>query len=245
MEEFSAPKALHSEHLLENISPIYASVCYSSFNDESIKRSIDAIEIGAENVTYYPYYSVSSLNSRDKFSKGYLNCTGLVVIGRKKDTQEEISFLTHQHPEVAIDERKRKDFIKNLNKLFEQIVQLCDIGTIDAGIFGGKYTDSRDGSGGIYSYQYSESIKLLNECCKNALHFEPVVITGPNTKIVNDEDATEIYLDTQNRRLMIVMPSYAKDTENKSYSAGDYENAKVNWGDKSAKLMENGDTSDI
>ena len=41
-------------------------------------------------------FFISAVNNKDKFSTGYLDCTGLVIAGSCKETGENLSFLTHQ-----------------------------------------------------------------------------------------------------------------------------------------------------
>lgn len=56
--------------------------------------------------------------------------------------------------------------------------------------------------------------------------FEPVILTGPS---VNLEYATNVYLDTQNRRLYLIRPEQPEHSTNNSYLPRDFKKNQKNW----------------
>ncbi len=111
---------LKSEHLKEGVKPIMACI----FDDEnpSERRAFEALDQErALSVDYFfrdetmhekeltnageKTYVISPNNEQDKFSYGYKNCTGVVVVGRSKENGKEISFM-----------RTRRDFWRMSNQ---------------------------------------------------------------------------------------------------------------------------------
>ena len=61
-------------------------------------------------------YVISECNDKDKYSKGYYDCTGIIVVGEIKDDARQISFISHQES----GELKKK-FIEDLIKSLKEI----------------------------------------------------------------------------------------------------------------------------
>lgn len=215
---------LKSEHLKQGVRPIMACVgTVEQFIEEdkdledpllnirnkfSNPNNIDyygqheeLINQGFKNAKYQSYV-ISSLDNSDKFSKSFKNCTGIIVTGISKDTNENISFLSHQDPRYfLVNRKKKKSFLEDLK---EQLISLKEVsikGTIDAVIVGGNYF--KEEWAGKYRRDYLNSIKLLSTEVKNVLGFEPVVTVGPKTIKGRADD---IFYDNNNRRLYIIRP---------------------------------------
>ncbi len=63
------------------------------------KVNLNVLNAGQET------YAISMIDSLDKYSKGFICCTGLVVVGKDKVTGKNISFLTHQNPKHFLYEK--------------------------------------------------------------------------------------------------------------------------------------------
>lgn len=121
MENFKEAKnALQSEHLKAGISPIIAGIGTPYQFKENPGAEKEAFQnitpdsANPRNVNYYGSskdlskqqmknagrysYVISPIDGVDKFSASFLNCTGLVVTGLNKETDKNISFLSHQDP---------------------------------------------------------------------------------------------------------------------------------------------------
>jgi hypothetical protein len=169
-------------------------------------------------------YVISTIDSQDKYSEGYQDCTGLVVSGVTPDGQK-ISFITHQDPKDFLHiEGVKESFIHDLRIRFAEMKQRCgdDSGNIDVVMIGGKYAPTisvRDYGEVNFKKDYVDSIKLLTLETKNALGFEPIIINGPKVEGASDN----IYYNNENKRLYYVRPKIHPDVWN--VTQGDMENA--------------------
>jgi hypothetical protein len=167
-------------------------------------------------------YVISSIDNFDKLSTWFLNCTGLVVAGRSKETGENVSFLSHQDPSFFLREKNKDLFVKDLRERLGEVRGKCLEGTIDAAIIGGNYF--RGFFSGRFRRNYLDSIKLLSAEVANVLGFEPIVMTGPKT-VSGPED---VFYDNNERRLHMMRPKVG-DASTKSYLPSDIEEQKKKW----------------
>lgn len=147
-----------SEHLNDGVQPIIVSI----MDKESARLSSDELEkiiAEGEYVDYYgdPHtlrennmlnagyqtYTVSDINEKDKYSKGYFNCTGIVAIGISKETNREISLLSHQDPWEFLG-TSEADFDEDISMVLKKIKHSCVDGTIDIVAFGGHNTRPKE-----------------------------------------------------------------------------------------------------
>jgi len=159
-------------------------------------------------------YVLSPVDSKNKFSKEFFNCTVLVVSGIDKETGKNISFLTHQHPEEISN--KGSEFTSYLKQRLNEIKKKCMPGTIDAIVVGGNYLSAEDFK---KRHQYStastkelaqlvkknlqnylNSIKLLSTKVMETLDFEPVIINGAKESVGYDD----IYYNNDERRVYFI-----------------------------------------
>lgn len=212
MENFIHPKFSHLE---KGIKPI--RVCIDTLNNIKSDKEINSLKENSEDIEhtssseYYEKYNmlnvesgecvISNINEKNKFSEGYSVCLGMAIIGIDKNTGKNISLLTHQEPIAFLSS---DDFKKYLLERTKDIVAQSKSGTVDAIIFGGSVTmNSLDAS----VSNYEDSIKLISEITSTPLGFSPSVVTGPKIPIgIND-----IYLDSENRNLYLVMTEQKKD----------------------------------
>lgn len=227
------PDALKSEHLNEGVRPILASINdHEQKWDDEMNETISKIGREGEFVDFAANqnnmlnagehtYVISNCSESSKWSESYWNCTGVAVIGVDKETGKEISILTHQNPEEFLG-KNEKDFESDLSKVITNLLGRTEKGTVDAVVFGGYY-----GPYGESNSEYLKSIKKISKVCASVLGYEPVVLTGPNR---DGSYSTNIFLDTQKRRLYIVRPSDTYHSSNQSYNPSDIKKQKKKWG---------------
>ena len=250
---------LKLEHLKEGVNPIMACVgSPTQFENHPGSRAVtfkkETNPTEALNVDFneLPYilerkkcknpevnsYVISSIDSSDKFSEGYANCTGVLAVGRETDTGENISFLSHQYPYYFLNRtvrstrlQSRQDrFLNDLRESFEKLKGKCEKGTIDAVILGGSYYkgDSNEEN----QENYLRSIELLSEETQRILGFEPVVITGPKTDERHIVDKTigyeSVFYDNKQRKIYLMRPGI-EDTSTETFRPGDVKEKEKKW----------------
>jgi hypothetical protein len=232
LESFPAqPEALHSEHLKDGIKPIMACVGspkqFDRYPGEEEKafRALSYV-YGALNIDFEgkpekmreqgfkqgtaESYVISPVDSQDKFSKKFYDCTGIVVAGRDKKTGDNVSLLCHQDPKYFLKALKSQSrFSEDLVQRMLEIRKMCFEGTIDALIWGGNYLSS----GQSFRSNYMESIKFLSEKMAEILNFNPAVAIGP--KLTGGPE--QAFYANKERRLYLMRPRVG-DTGAQSYS---------------------------
>lgn len=228
--------ALKSEHLKEGVKPIMACVfnrekseeedAFSSLNTANALRidyydSDEAMrEKGLTNAGERTYL-ISPNNEQDKFSYDYLTCTGVIAVGRSKESGKEISFMSHEDPTSFLRDVK-ENFILDLRKRASELKALSEEGTVDAVVFGGNYLrDSSD-----YQKTYIESIALLNKIINDELGFSPVTLSPSTTRGASQA----VYFDTQNKRIYIMKPEDLEKRINVPYVASKAREEEQKWG---------------
>jgi len=219
----SFPNSLKFEHLNKNIKPIMACIGNRSDFGDSIKGKFEEQHQKIHNVNYESEldilkrkkflnggrqtYVMSTIDDLDKFSEGFYDCTGLVVVGVDKNTGKNISFLTHQDPKQFLNQKKDV-FISHLQQQLIEIKKRCKLGTIDAVIVGGKYTADK------YKKNYIDTVKLISSKIQKNLGFEPVVINGP--KLTYDSDS--VFYENKTKRIYFLRPKVNSNLETFSHS---------------------------
>lgn len=234
-ESLAIPNALHSEHLRDSVRPIMVAILSEDTLGDSytLIRQIrgqgvfvnydgDPRELRVNNMINAGEmtYVISDISARDKWSKRYWNCTGIAAVGVDKETGQEVSFMSHQDPwTFLVGEKYEKEFKDDLKKQLGEISVLVETGTLDVVVFGGKYENDKQG-------EYLDSIAVITGICHESLGFDPVVLTGPS---VNPHYPTEVYFDTQNRRLFLVRPDQVDSSFNESYTASSIDEQQKKW----------------
>lgn len=169
-------------------------------------------------------YVISTIDDSNKFSKGFKNCTGLVVSGIDKETGENISFLSHEDPGFFL--RRGGDgeqFMSDLGERLEELKARSAEGTIDAVIVGGNYF-----KGSEYMLDYLGSIHVLSDKVSKILGFEPMVIAGPKEVRKGTDN---VFFDNKNRRLYVVRPEVGNE-RTEGYMPKDMEEQEKKWSKK-------------
>lgn len=158
-------------------------------------------------------YVISPIDSRNKICKDYTDCPGIAVAGRRKDTREEVSFLSHQNPGYFLRTKEEKErFLADLKSRLREMKEICEPGTIDAVLFAGRDNDKNPASKFRHNTdtkepfrtehdEYIESIELLQNLIKDELGFMPAIPIEP--KKTYEE---EVFYNTLHRRLYIIHP---------------------------------------
>lgn len=239
---------LKSEHLKPGIKPIMACVGTIDefkqnenerigFFENMISKDIsnthnvnyygsheELIDQGFKNASSYSYV-ISKIDDLDKFSKSFINCTGIIITGCDKKTSKNISFLSHQDPAYFLGKSFNKNkFTKDLREQLINLKEKSVEGTIDAVIVGGNYFKEEDDRN--FREDYFNSIKLLSKEVKEILGFEPVVMIGP--KIIKSGKKDDVFYDNDNRRLYIIRPKVG-DATTESFLPSDIENQEKRW----------------
>lgn len=239
---------LKSEHLREGVGPIIACVgtprqfkeggsdaIPEVFSDPSLNQSNNS----NRNVNYYGNpaelksqkfknaghhsYVISPVDSSNKFSESFKNCTGLIITGLDRETGKDISFLSHQDPRYFLSGTyDTETFVDDLRNQLTELKKRCIDRTIDAVIVGGNYF--QDPNRQKFREDYIASIELISKEVKDLLGFEPVVITGPKTVSGRDD----VFYDNDHRRLYIMRPGVAMEST-KSYLPSNIENQEEKW----------------
>lgn len=184
--------------------------------DEVTKKNIKEIEEKGENISLYldnyqreelnirghaNLYSISACNEKDKFSKSFHNCVGIIVSGIDKETKKPISILTHQNPSFFLDrdnpatKEELSSYVADLQDRLRQIQHSAVDGSLDVVLIGGQYADKQE---------YIDSMRQTSQFVMSTIGVKPTIITGPNTQ--PGIMPTNIYLNTKDRIIYSIRP---------------------------------------
>src|SRR3989344_6643167 len=183
-------------------------------------------------------YVISKVDAENKFSEGYVVCTGVAAVGFDRMTGKNISLLTHENSKSVRTEEFRNHLVERLAELAHR----SDIKNIDAVIFGGSYPmrSSRDDKDeidiedeGKESDAYRRAIEILRSAVTETLGIDPHIVAGPNTNVSSGDwrpSEVRVVLDTQRRRLYVVRPEQPGQGEtNVSFPASQLEKEEEKW----------------
>ncbi len=164
------------------------------------------------------YFLISPVDQSDKYSRDFNVCYGLVVVGREKDSNKNISFMTHQVPSSLYDEEAQQE----IESKIKEIQTRSQKGSVDAVIFGGATNYSEDKEfRNMLEKDYKKDIKYFSDFLKEQLSFSPIVISHQNQIMSERKDEGElyqhIYFDNSKRKLYIFKSQNSLDFNKKSY----------------------------
>lgn len=144
-------------------------------------------------------YIISGVNSINKYSGNYKNCTWVVAIGESIESWENISILTHQNPVDFVPESENDcvamRFERILRSTLEELKTRSKPWSVDILILGGNDLQ--------YKSEYISSIETLDSIVMGVFWFHPVVVWWP----VNVHDShyygRDIFIDTMRRRVIL------------------------------------------
>lgn len=254
MEKLTFNRNLENKHLKDGIKPIMVCV---GFPDQRLHQS-DKIDYNfrfsgeisnVDNVDYegsilelekkgmknagVQTYVISKINEKDKFSRKFYDCTGVIVVGKDIKTMKDISFMSHQDPKKCFSKENNKlnkkieeEFEKDIEEQLEKIKNKSTEKTIDALIIGGNYlNEGKDGDEDFYKKNYEKQIKFLKEKIFEKFGFYPEVAPGP--KLTSGSDA--IFFDNKNRRVYLSRNTPLNNPFLLGYNSRDFDKKKKNW----------------
>ncbi|MFA6386457.1 MAG: hypothetical protein WCW04_01675 [Candidatus Paceibacterota bacterium] len=183
---------IHNKNMGENSLFLKNRNNWKSFEDVDYSAYGDYYKLNGMLNGGYETYVISSVSSKDKFTKGLYDCTGCIVVGEDKETNENISILSHQDPKQFLKSHLIDSFKLHLSENLIKILQKSKKGSIDAIIYGGQK----------YGSDFEKSVEVVSEIIKNELGFSPTVITGPK----EGNGSTDVYFDNKNRRVYLFIP---------------------------------------
>ncbi len=228
------------EHLAEGFSPIFTTVQSNENVSEEDRTELNK-RINKESTTFVQYahhspewlqkrdviqhsdnveefWLMSTVDSKDKFSKDYRSCLGLAVIGVDHEGNR-ISFLTHTNPLVFADQKSFDEYTASLRGNLIEMKNRCQIGSIDAVSFGGRITWDEDLPGEIdpeqtYADDYQIATEITANLVNDVLDFKPIIAEGPRLKRGYDFQQLQqlAFLDTENNHLHIIVRGAAPNS---------------------------------
>jgi len=160
-------------------------------------------------------YVISSCDEKDKYSTGYFNCTGIVVVGKDLHSEKQLSIMTHW------DSREKEEFGDDLSKAIDNILSKTQEGSINSIVFGG-HTNNLETN-------YKPQVTFIESVFVKKNQKEPTVMTGPAESINNNAKGTAGYFDTQNRRLYIVREEQDNYSLNENYLPHEIDKQNKKW----------------
>lgn len=148
------------------------------------------------------WYTISMLDSLNKYSLNYFNCTWIVAIWTSKKNWKNLSFLTHQDPKYFLSDEesiynewdtRAFSFKKYLRRKLKELKDESVEWTIDIIILWWNNNDNFE--------EYKKSITFLSEVVYNIIWINPVVVWWPSVNEIEDSIEKWIFVDTKNRRV--------------------------------------------
>lgn len=214
----------------ENYSPIRSIIINSNMIDPDTEKQLKEINDKGIEIDYHASvnyfkrlhmlhngsetYVISTCSPQDKFSKDYYNCTGIIMVGKDKNSKKQLSIMTHQDPEKFLT-TKKEDFIDDLSIGIERIKDHTEQDSIDVIILGGHNNLK----------EYEQSLVLLNKVITEKLNIEPTVIAGPDLR----GGPTHAYFNTQKRRLYLIRQAPREDSTNYNFKPSEYPEVSKPW----------------
>lgn len=138
-----------------------------------------------------PNYVISNIDSEDKYSEWYNNCTWIVLLW-KDENWRHISMLSHQNPLYFLSD---KNFENDMIEKIRRFVKICKDWNIDVFIVGWNVWTSEK------NQTHIDSVRYLSKIIQKELKKEPKVL-NPN----NDNWSVTIKVETQQNRIIILQP---------------------------------------
>ncbi len=149
-------------------------------------------------------YVMSHINSNNKISTGYQDCTGVAVAGVGAGGKK-VSFLTHQAPSVFLSSKQQNLFLDAFRQRLGEMRTLCDERTLSAVIFGGS-VDTGDSTllQKFTSVYYNRAVETLTWEIGNELGIVGNVVESPNESSFEGTETLDVFLENDTRRLHVM-----------------------------------------
>lgn len=172
-------------------------------------------ELASKNIEYSNNnaFVISVLDSSNKYSKNYLNCTWVVAIWESKKTSQNISFLSHQNVASFLKNKQWLDleFKEKLIKSLVELVKESKKWTIDIIILWWNDLDEYK--------EYWDTIKFLDEIISGVLGFSATVVWWPSVNNVTwRKNNKDIVVNTE-KRLVYLFKEYWEPADNVNFVA--------------------------
>ena len=173
------------------------------------------------NITWWKNtYVISWINSKNKFSEWYYDCTWIICSWISKETNTKISFLTHQDP-LKILYNYNKEFIDWITMRINHMFEKTYSNTLDIWLFWWNITDRN-----ITFSDYNEMIKIVRNIVNNTLNKELKILIWPNNikewfDNTIEETCSHFYFDNNNSFLYWYKPLQKSPITNISFLASD------------------------
>ncbi len=217
--------------------PIRASIIEGNNIDPFSQKMIDQIKKKGVAVDFYGSmaefrdlnitnqglgtYVISECDENDKYSEKYYDCTGIIIAGKSSISDQQVSLLSHQNPEIFLG-NYRDQFSEDIEDHCRYIRRSVDKNTLDIVIFGGQQDYYNPEEAKIYK----QSITFLSTLLKKELGIKPTILTGPKVQ----DGFTSVYYNTKQRHIYLVRPYNTKNTSvNQSYQLQDYTQKAKKW----------------
>jgi hypothetical protein len=171
-----------------------------------------------------PYqYVMSPVDSKDKYSSGFYGCLGLVVVGKDKETNENISTMLHTPLYDPNDDTEGSVLAKFITSLDEQLSIIKNNsleGSIDSVIVGGLIQETY---GDLDLENYSKTKDFISIRVQRSLGILPESVGGPKMMLdekrrkddfedkIQNPQSDSIYFENKTRRLFLLRPEYTKE----------------------------------
>lgn len=171
----------------DDIEPLWVDFDYGDDEENGIKSP------------GFQTYVISPVTERDLFADKYINCTGVVGIGKEKNSGKQRAFISHQNPQYFLHggSDATELFVQDLKVTLTELLNQSDQETLEFGLFGGN-DDSEDGES-QKNIDYTESITLLTRIITECTGITPVILNDAN----HEEGAVDVTILTQERKVFI------------------------------------------
>ena len=137
------------------------------------------------------------LDEQNKYSEGYVSCTGIVITGDSIANNKPISTLTHHVPGVVMDPR----FEGIIETMAKDVKNKAIRETVEVGIVGGAISLSHETDTDINVPGIIKITEILVRLIREHIGVNPVFLAGPI--IAQSGTPTNVYLHTAQKKLHI------------------------------------------
>jgi len=157
--------------------------------------------------TIWSWFVISQITDKPLYSTEYKDCTGIVAIGKDKETWKNVWFLTHQRPDRVVSNKKnsKENFVSSLNKIITELKNKCKNWTIDITLLWWRNDDNFK--------NYKKILNLTNKIVEKKLWFSLQVTAWPSISNPEINTSKNILVDTETRRILL-FKEYNSPTEN-------------------------------
>lgn len=171
-------------------------------NSTTRRRQVEMLDAAGHKHGGIDTYVISTVNGKDKKSRGYAGCTGIALVGYDPKLKQNISILIHNSPPALGFGRFRLEgeksdtqlkFEKHFNEVASRFMSNVDVHTVSAVVFGGRTDPNED-------INFEKNINEAKKLVRNVVGVEAGEVIAPNDGL---DERIDAYLKTQERKLFI------------------------------------------